>query len=490
VNKVEQALARLRSEILTSPWNAHSGDFAADAMELIEAPASPIRMAMLIAICTLFALAITAAWLCKIDIHAEARGRIQSVGRSKIVQPVDAGKVSAIDVQNGTYVSTGTPLVEFDSTEAVADRREYARQVDELSAEIIRRRTAVEAARRHAVFADQKIAFPRDFEPSLQSREQAVLDADLRQLNSTLISLDAKVSQSVAQREGLLATIGAQRNLIKTLQRRFAMRRALEQTRLESTANVIDAQETLQREITSLADHVGQLAQANASIVSGQRDKEGTLAKFTQDNTQGISTAEAKLDDVRQEFIKASAKAARTIARAPIDGVVQELAVTTLGQVVASGQQLMVIVPAQTPIEIEALVSNVDIGFIHVGQRAVIKVDTFPFTIYGSLSGLVTRVSHDAVDAEDPLEALPTADAATAGIDSQKSATTRTPKTRNLVFPATVKLDQSSIEVVGKRVPLSPGMTVDVEILTGQRRVIDYLLSPLREIGSRAIHER
>jgi hemolysin D len=160
--------------------------------------------------------------------------------------------------------------------------------------------------------------------------------------------------------------------------------------------------------------------------------------------------------------------------------------VTTVGQVVTSGQALLTLVPADGPIEVEVMIANKDIGFVHPGQPAAVKVEAFPFTRYGTIDGEVAKVSRDAVSERD---ATDLSDAATAarpqlGTPSQPS------HTQNLVFPATIRLRQRTINVDGKEVPLSPGMAVTVEIKTGQRRAIDYLLSPLREIATQAGRER
>jgi len=160
--------------------------------------------------------------------------------------------------------------------------------------------------------------------------------------------------------------------------------------------------------------------------------------------------------------------------------------VSSLGQVVTSGQSLMTIVPLGGSIEVEVMIANADIGFVEVGQPAVIKVDAFPFTRYGTIDGAVERVSRDAVDQR---AATVLSDAANAA--KPQSAAPNTPaKPQDLVFPATIKVTQRTIAVDGKDIALLPGMGVSVEIKTGRRRAIDYLLSPLREIASRAGSER
>jgi hemolysin D len=148
--------------------------------------------------------------------------------------------------------------------------------------------------------------------------------------------------------------------------------------------------------------------------------------------------------------------------RTPVDGTVQQLAIHTVGGVVTPAQELLAVVPSEETLEVEATVLNKDIGFVHAGQRATIKVESFPYTRYGYLEGIVESVSHDAAQNED----------------------------LGLVFQSRVKLDKASLLIDGVTVALTPGMTLSVEIKTGTRRVIDYVLSPLVQHQSEALRER
>jgi hemolysin D len=159
--------------------------------------------------------------------------------------------------------------------------------------------------------------------------------------------------------------------------------------------------------------------------------------------------------------------------------------VTTVGQVVSSGQSLMTVVPLDAPVEVEALILNKDIGFVEVGQIVTVKVDAFPFTRYGTVKGTVTNISRDGVDEKT---AANLGDAA--GVTRSQAPPGATSTAQNLVFPARVAIIQQAISVDGKEVKLLPGMAVTVEISTGQRRAIDFVLAPLREIHAASLHER
>ncbi len=168
---------------------------------------------------------------------------------------------------------------------------------------------------------------------------------------------------------------------------------------------------------------------------------------------------------------------------APVDGVVQQLVVHTVGGVVTPAQALAVVVPVESRLEIEAMVSNHDVGFVSAGQEAEIKVDTFNFTRYGLLHGRVISVSQDAIAREKPADRPSSQQPTETSISSE-------PKGQELVYSARVSLDRAQMPVEDKLVNLSPGMAVTVEIKTGSRRILSYLLSPLARYKQEVLRER
>jgi hemolysin D len=146
----------------------------------------------------------------------------------------------------------------------------------------------------------------------------------------------------------------------------------------------------------------------------------------------------------------------------PVDGTVQQLVVHTEGGVVTEAQPLMVIVPSDNPLEVEAFFENKDIGFVKAGQEAEVKIETFQYTKYGTIDAAVSSVSHDAINDEK----------------------------RGLIYSSRVRMDKTTLMVDGTEVSLSPGMAVTVEVKTGQRRVIEYFLAPLLQHTSESLRER
>jgi len=172
--------------------------------------------------------------------------------------------------------------------------------------------------------------------------------------------------------------------------------------------------------------------------------------------------AETKAASLAQEVVKARQRHALQRLTAPLDGEVQQLAVHTVGGVVTPAQQLLVVVPYEHQLEVEAMVENKDIGFVKRGQPVEVKVETFPFTRYGLIGGRIVSISNDAVQLEKG----------------------------GLVYPARIALARSVIQVEGQPVKLAPGMAVTAEIKTGTRRLIEFFLSPLLKSVQETARER
>ena len=207
-----------------------------------------------------------------------------------------------------------------------------------------------------------------------------------------------------------------------------------------------------------------------------------TLQQLT-DNQKDTAIQKSRLVEANAAVAAITARMKRQILTAPVDGVVQQLAVHTIGGVVTSAQQLAMIVPSDVVLEIEALVPNREIGFVHVGQDVQIKVDAFNFTRYGLLHGRVLSVSQDAIVRD--VSPDKTKDN-TPGAESTSSE----PKGQELNYAVRVSLDRTQIQVDDALANLSPGMVVTAEIKTGSRAVITYLLSPLLRHVHNSMGER
>jgi hemolysin D len=484
-------------------------EFLPAAIEILETPPAPLPIALMLAICAFVAAALAWSFIGRLDVHAVAPGKIEAVGRAKVIQPLDTGRIAAIHVENGSHVKAGDLLLELDPSEATADATAQRDALNASLSEAARRRFAIATVRavlrapapspdndastlsplaRAAADGEGEIAWDEGLPEAFRLREAAVLNADLTQLSDALKSLDTQMAQKLATRERLNMSIAFQNKLMETLTARVSTRQEAIDMRVGTKINLYDAKEELEKSQSALASDQGQLIETDAALKELQSEQVKTESQFVADNENKLADAARKADEAREALAKAQARLTRTRLVAPIDGVVQQLAVTTVGQVVTTGQQLMVIAPTSGPLLVEALVANLDIGFIKPGQEAAVKVDAFPFTRFGVLHGRVERIASEAVDEQDAKRAL--ANAAASANSAGLAPPSAPGQPESFVFPVTVALDESAMRIGGGTIPLTPGMTVSVEIKTDSRRVIDYLLSPLARVSSEALKER
>ncbi len=489
---------KAQSRIVGPRANRFDQQFLPASLEILETPPSPVRMALLILICVFVALALFWSWIGTTDIFATAVGKIQPTGNVKIVQPLETGRVKSIDVKNGQLVTAGDVVLTQDPGLAKHDLAAVAISLASWRAEAIRRRRSIEilteitpldidAATLETLQSRAAIKWPDNIPPDIREREELVLKISIIQLHSTLVSLAAQKDQKQAEIDRLSATASAETNLIASLQERLDMQEKLAKLKnASSRAQVLDFKATLQTQQAILASEEGQIQEAKASLSVLNSEVIKEKNKYMSEDISYIIVAERNIDELEQRLANEITKIENMTLHAPISGIVQSLNVTTIGQVIASGQELMRIVPAGSKLEISAFLENKDIGFVHEGQDAVIKVESFPFTRYGTLSGKVIHVGRDSIPASD---AMRSEGDPTLAPNAQNTFQTSQP-TQSLVYPITIIPDQVTINADGIDVPLAAGMAVTAEIRTGTRRILEYIVSPLVEVGNTSLKER
>lgn len=387
-------------------------EFLPAALEILEMPASPIRIAFLWFICILATGTLLWAWFGTFDIVATAQGKVQPTGRVKIVQSLEMGKTTSVPVMNGVQVKAGDVLVELDDTEIRAEENASIIRLHAFQAEVARREAVLSVIndwQKHDIWASDRnlsvsdLPLPADIPDYIKLREQKTYRADLTQLGSSLDNLNAQRMQRQAEIDSLTNAVAAQKALVSTLTERVTMRSSLAQSKTGSRAHVIDALQQQQEASTTLTTQIGQLSAARAALNATTIEAAKMIDSVIADNAARQSEAARRVDELEQQVIKAEKHRKSMTIRSPIDGIVQISAINTIGQVVTSGAELMRIVPKGSPLEIEAYLPNRDIGFVKAGQEAVIKVEAFPFTRFGVIKGQVLRVatySHKIVNDE------------------------------------------------------------------------------------------
>jgi len=474
-------LARRRVSAMrrNSGRRANELAFLPAALEIAETPPSPVGRAIGATIILLFCVAVTWAWAGTIDIVAATTGKIVPSGRTKVIQPFETGVVRSIRVQDGQAVKAGDVLIELDPTVNAAER-------DHLHNDLLAEQLNI--ARLHAALAgadDPTAAFhpPAGAGAALISAQRQLLLNQVTEHRARIASLARQQAQKEAEQGTIVATIHKLEATIPVIQQRVDIRKTLMDKELGSKLTYFEIFQLLVEQQEDLGVRKSHLREAEAAAAAIRETRGQAEAEYRRTLSDELAKAEQKASGLAQDLIKAEQKTKLQLLTSPVDGVVQQLAIHTVGGVVTPAQALLAVVPSDSRLEIEAMISNRDIGFVHAGQEAEIKIDTFSFTRYGLLRGTVLTVSQDAVIRDRRQDR---ADDRALGTQNDTSE----PKGQELNYSARISLDRTRMQIDDRVVDLSPGMAATVEIKTGSRTILSYLLSPLLRYRQEALHER
>lgn len=458
--QVLTAAWKMRHELDTVPRLRHESEFLPATLALRDTPVHPaprIAMGVIIALLT---TALVWACLGKVDVVATAAGKIIPNGYVKTIQAEDTAVVKTIHVHDGEHVERGDVLLDLNATDAKANIASDQASLYATRDEVARAQAMLKAIsdnRRPKLQGNSALGPPAEL-----ALEQQVLAGEYADYTSNVGRLNASIAQNTAS---LRETDAEIRKLEKTL--------PLEESKEQSYVPLVSKGYVSKNEYYSEKQAVIQMQQDLAAQQAKRGETEAALEAALReravyvDNTrrtwlEKIHDDDQKIAGLVQDLVKATQQQKLMRLTAPVSGTVQHLAVHTVGGVVTPAQTLMTVVPDDQNLLVEAIVNNQDIGFVKQGQRAEIKVETFPFTRYGTLHGTVVQVSNDAQQ-DDKL---------------------------GLIYTAQIVLPQNKMHIDDRWIHLTPGMAVTAEIKTGRRRIISYLLSPLIQHARNSFHER
>ncbi|MBS7671379.1 HlyD family type I secretion periplasmic adaptor subunit [Croceicoccus gelatinilyticus] len=472
--------------VLREAWNAQTiadkafrsreeHEFLPAALEIMEKPPSPGMRMLLWLTCGLFVLALLWAVLGKIDVVAVTSGKTVPNGNVKLIQPIEIGAVRAIHVKNGQFVRKGQLLIELDPTLASADEAQSTQRL--ASARVIQ-------ARNNALLAHLRgerptFRAPEGTPPNVIETEQIYVRSAIAQYEAQRASLIQQRAERSAELAGAEAEIAKLRESLPYLDQQRDARAELAEKGYYSRLKLLEYEQLRAEHLRNIDVQEANAAKARAAIGTIEAELRSLRENFGKTAVTELAEANDRAGLASEEVRKAERRRRYQEMRSPVDGVVQQLAVSTVGGVVQPAQPLMVIVPCKAndatnaascngDIAVEAFVQNKDIGGIKVGQRVAVKLEAFNFTDYGMIEGTVETISRDAIDqSREP--------AGSVRDDNGR------PVQPGLVYAARIALHCAAD--APERSPLcdrvQPGMAVQAEIKTGRRRIIQYLLSPI-----------
>lgn len=450
-------LEQLREARAAAEKQQPSGKSASEKLDML-LNQNPLPSWRLVAWPIMVALAAGVIWanFATLDEVAIATGEVVPAGRIKVVQHLEGGIIQEIYVAEGDTVREGQPLMLLDLASAGTNREELQVRMD--SQLLVRARLEAEAGGKELVFPEE-VAKRR---PAIVAAQRQAFEARRRELASTLQVMREQVKQRELEVEELNARTRAVESNYKLASERLKMSKSLLAEGLTAKMEHLQLEaevENLDGEMRSLKPA---LPKAQAAVAEAQQRLEESESRFRREARDELSKTEEDIARVSELLNDANEQGIRAEIKSSIDGVVKNMRYNAVGNVVKPGEPIMELVPTGDQLVVEAKLNPVDRGYVAEGQAATVKISTYDFTRYGGLKGEVIRVAPDSSTNEDG-----------------------TP-----YFRVVVKTDKNFLGKVEGDLPITPGMQATVDIHTGEKSVMTYLIKPVLKLRSEAFRER
>jgi adhesin transport system membrane fusion protein len=413
----------------------------------------PLTGARMIIVAAAAAVAVFLRWasLAHVDEVTRGEGKVIPSSKLQIITAADPATVSELFVRSGQRVHKGQLLVRLDSPENES-------QLGQLQAE-----TESLQARASRLSAEGGLGTGAACAGSDCAGQEALRAARQSALRSKVAAANATADQARREAGEAAATINSLQNSLALAQKQVAMIEPLAAKNIVPQTDLLDKR----REVVDIQGRIAAAREQQGRAMAAVREAEAQASQagfeFKQQALDERSQVKAKIAINEQSLRGAEGKANRTEIRSPVEGVVNDVQVTTIGAYVQPGQKIMEVVPFGDKLLVETRVRPGDIAFIKVGDRALVKVTAYDFSIYGGLDGRVVQVSADSIYDEKEKEAY---------------------------FTVIVETDKSYLTSLGHPLPITPGMMTQTQIITGNKSVLTYLLKPMLKANSEALRER
>ncbi len=411
----------------------------------------------------LVAVFVVWAALARIDEVAVAPGDVVPEGKVKEIQHLEGGIVRDIYVAEGAEVREGQPLIQLELPVTALNRAELQVRIDGLK---------LQAARLQAEVSGAPLVFPTAEaarQPQLVSAERRSYEARRSALDTTVAVLGDQIDQKRAEVEELQTRQRSLSTSLKLAHERLAMSDELIKSGLTARMDHVQLQGQVEDMEGQLATVRASIPRAAAALSEAQERIAEEKAKFVRTSQGDLATVQLDIARNSQLLTQATDQQSRTQITSPIDGIVKNLHANTIGGVVRAGEPIMEIVPINERLQIEARLSPLDRGYVHPGQRATVKVSAYDYSTYGALEGKVLLVAPDTTVAQG----------GNPGQDQQQASHRVVVQTaRGWLGDAKAKHNNTA------------GMQTTVEIHTGTRTVLHYLVEPVLKLQDEAFRER
>ena len=412
----------------------------------------PLTGARMIIVASAVAFGFFLLWasLAQVDEVTRGQGKVIPSSKLQVITAADPATVSEMLVRSGQRVHKGQLLARLDNPESSSQLGQLEAETQSLQARSSR--LTAEGTGSAVACAGTDCAG----EQALRSVRESAVRSKVASLNASADQARREAAEAAATIQSLQGSLGLAQKQVAMLEPLAAKHIVPETDLMDKRREVID----LQGRIAGAREQQGR---AMAAVREAQAQASQAGFEFRQSALDERSQINAKIAVNEQSLRGAQNKQNRTEIRSPVDGVVNDVQVTTIGGYVTPGQKIMEVVPLGEKLLVETRVRPSDIAFIKVGDRALVKVTAYDFSTYGGLDGRVVQVSADSIYDENEKQAY---------------------------FTVIVETDKSYLTARGIRLPITPGMMTDTQIITGRKSILTYLLKPVLKARSEALRER
>lgn len=420
------------------------------------APPAFVARAMLLALSLAILAFILWAYLAELDQVVFAQGRVIPSGEIQTVQNLEGGIVEEIMIKAGDRVAAGDILLQIAGTSLTAELNEARQRVYDLEANIARFTAEIDGG---------EPAFPddlREARPDIVERVESLYRSRMRGLRENLAAID----EQLRRRDEELANLSSRNDLL--LENYGLLKSELDLMEPLVERGAVSQVEILQlrRQLNELEGERKQnetvIATTGALIAQGKQQRGEILNSFRTDAIEKRNEMNAQLAGLKEVLVASADRVKRTAVRAPADGIVKQVLVNTIGGVIQPGMPLVELVPEGDTLVVEAQIRPEDIAFLWVGQASSVRLTAYDFTIYGALKGTLEYLSADTVVDEEGRH----------------------------FYIGRIRTSDTNLPNAEEELPILPGMVAQVDLLTGKRSVLDYLMKPVNRASHRALRER
>ncbi len=333
----------------------------------------------------------------------------------------------------------------------------------------------------HVQGGSERLRMPAGTPNAITDTQDDFVRTSIAEYEGERASLIQQRAERAAELTGSEAEISKLKQTLPLIEAQLEARKELTEKGYFSKIRLLEYEQQKVEHIQNIAVQEANAEKARAAMANIDAQLRRAKATFGKNAATQLSEAQEKTGLAREDVTKSTRRQEYQQLRAPVSGTVQQLVLSTVGGVVQPAQALMIIVPDDAAVVIEANIMNKDIGFIHEGQTVRVKLEAFNFTDYGIVPGIVESISRDAIDMSQG--------GGQGGSQGQRDSQGKS-MPQGLVYATRIRLQQRTIRVRGRDQIIGPGLAVQAEIKTGERRIIDYLLSPIAQTMDEAGRER